>query len=222
MLKSLSAPKLIELRQLVRQIVLEQGRKVVVFSQWRRMLTLAHWAVSDLLERRRSARRLFHRGRGTAAADPEHRRVSRRSRLSHPLHQRCRRRRLEPPARGQLRDQSRASLEPGRARAADRPHLPPGPEAADRRLQPRLRAGHRIADRRPGRLEAGVFQGALRRRQRHGRLRAVFQLSWPRFKSCTSRPRSRPSHRRATWPTKMPIVADSHPSTTRLPTRSTR
>ena len=49
LLKSLSAPKLFELRQLVRQLVLEQGRKVVVFSQWRRMLTLAHWAVSDLL-----------------------------------------------------------------------------------------------------------------------------------------------------------------------------
>ena len=48
-LKGLSAPKLFELRQLVRQLVLEQGRKVVVFSQWRRMLTLAHWAVSDLL-----------------------------------------------------------------------------------------------------------------------------------------------------------------------------
>jgi superfamily II DNA or RNA helicase len=48
-LKGLFAPKLMELRQLVRQIVLEQGRKVVVFSQWRRMLTLAHWAVSDLL-----------------------------------------------------------------------------------------------------------------------------------------------------------------------------
>jgi superfamily II DNA or RNA helicase len=49
LLKSLSAPKLFELRQLVRQLVLEQGRKVVVFSQWRRMLNLAHWAVSDLL-----------------------------------------------------------------------------------------------------------------------------------------------------------------------------
>ena len=49
MLKGLFAPKLMELRQIVRQIVLEQGRKVVVFSQWRRMLTLAHWAVSDLL-----------------------------------------------------------------------------------------------------------------------------------------------------------------------------
>ena len=49
MIKGLSSPKLLELRQLVRQLVLEQGRKVVVFSQWRRMLTLAHWAVSDLL-----------------------------------------------------------------------------------------------------------------------------------------------------------------------------
>jgi hypothetical protein len=48
-IKGLSSPKLLELRQLIRQLVLNQGRKVVVFSQWRRMLTLAHWAVSDLL-----------------------------------------------------------------------------------------------------------------------------------------------------------------------------
>ena len=38
-IQGLSSPKLLELRQLVRQLVLEQGRKVVVFSQWRRMLT---------------------------------------------------------------------------------------------------------------------------------------------------------------------------------------
>ncbi len=50
MILGLSAPKLLELRQLIRQLVLEQGRKVVVFSQWRRMLTLAHWAVNDLLK----------------------------------------------------------------------------------------------------------------------------------------------------------------------------
>ncbi len=48
-LQGLSAPKLIELRQLIRQIVLDQGRKIVLFSQWRRMLTLAQWATSDLL-----------------------------------------------------------------------------------------------------------------------------------------------------------------------------
>src|SRR5262249_49862859 len=49
-LQGLATPKLIELRQLVQQIVLGQGRKVVVFSQWRRMLNLAHWAVRDLLD----------------------------------------------------------------------------------------------------------------------------------------------------------------------------
>jgi hypothetical protein len=48
-IKGLFAPKLLELRQLVRNIVLEQERKVVIFSQWRRMLTLAHWVVNDLL-----------------------------------------------------------------------------------------------------------------------------------------------------------------------------
>jgi superfamily II DNA or RNA helicase len=48
-IQGLSAPKLGELRQLVRQVVLEQGRKIVIFSQWRRMLALSHWAVSDLL-----------------------------------------------------------------------------------------------------------------------------------------------------------------------------
>ncbi len=48
-LKGLSAPKLLELRQLVRQLAVDQGRKIVIFSQWRRMLHLAHWAVSDIL-----------------------------------------------------------------------------------------------------------------------------------------------------------------------------
>jgi hypothetical protein len=48
-LESLDAPKLAELRELVASLVVTQGRKVVVFSQWRRMLELAAWAVSDLL-----------------------------------------------------------------------------------------------------------------------------------------------------------------------------
>jgi len=51
-LKGLSAPKLLELRQLVRQVVIDQGRKIVIFSQWRRMLHLAHWAVTDILAER--------------------------------------------------------------------------------------------------------------------------------------------------------------------------
>ncbi len=48
-LKGLSSPKLLELRELLGQIAAEQDRKVVVFSQWRRMLRLAHWAVRDVL-----------------------------------------------------------------------------------------------------------------------------------------------------------------------------
>jgi len=39
----------------------DQGRKVVIFSQWRRMLRLADWAVSDLL-RNQGKRSLFFTG----------------------------------------------------------------------------------------------------------------------------------------------------------------
>ena len=49
MIQGLSAPKLLELRQLVRQLVLDQGRKVVIFSQWRRMLTPGALGGGDLL-----------------------------------------------------------------------------------------------------------------------------------------------------------------------------
>ena len=49
-IESLDAPKLGELRELVTSLVLTQGRKVVVFSQWRRMLELGAWVVSDLLQ----------------------------------------------------------------------------------------------------------------------------------------------------------------------------
>lgn len=50
-LRGLASPKILELRELIGQIVLTQGRKVVVFSQWRRMLRLAHWATRDQLAR---------------------------------------------------------------------------------------------------------------------------------------------------------------------------
>ena len=48
-----------------------------------------------------------------------------------------------------------------------------GQKQPDRRLQPRLRGGDRVADRRPRRLQAGVLQGALRRRERRGPVRAL-------------------------------------------------
>ena len=60
-LHGLSTPKLVELRELITQLALAQGRKVVVFSQWRRMLRLAHWATRDQLARER-VRAVFFTG----------------------------------------------------------------------------------------------------------------------------------------------------------------
>jgi superfamily II DNA or RNA helicase len=52
-LRALGSPKLLELRELIGQLAVEQERKVVVFSQWRRMLRLAEWATRDVLARGR-------------------------------------------------------------------------------------------------------------------------------------------------------------------------
>jgi len=49
LLDRLDSPKLVELRELLRHLVVDSGEKVVVFSQWRRMLQLAGWSVADLL-----------------------------------------------------------------------------------------------------------------------------------------------------------------------------
>ncbi|MBI3491080.1 MAG: SWF/SNF helicase family protein [Acidobacteria bacterium] len=60
-LRGLASPKLVELRELIGQLALAQGRKVVVFSQWRRMLRLAHWVTRDQLARE-SVRAAFFTG----------------------------------------------------------------------------------------------------------------------------------------------------------------
>jgi superfamily II DNA/RNA helicase len=49
-LASLHAPKLLYLRDLVQRIAVDSGQRVVVFSQWRRFLDLAHWATAPRLE----------------------------------------------------------------------------------------------------------------------------------------------------------------------------
>jgi SNF2 family DNA or RNA helicase len=49
-LRTLWSPKLEAFRCLIEDLVLERGRKVIVFSQWRRMLQLAEWAIRDVLE----------------------------------------------------------------------------------------------------------------------------------------------------------------------------
>lgn len=60
-LKALASPKLLELRELIANIALSQKRKVVVFSQWRRMLQLAHFAITPVLSTA-GARALFFSG----------------------------------------------------------------------------------------------------------------------------------------------------------------
>lgn len=47
--ESLGMPKLHHLREIIESVVIEQGRKVVVFSQWRRSLQLAEWSLAGLL-----------------------------------------------------------------------------------------------------------------------------------------------------------------------------
>ncbi len=49
LLDTLDAPKLAEVRRLVMELAVAQQRKVVVFSQWRRMLELAAWVTRDEL-----------------------------------------------------------------------------------------------------------------------------------------------------------------------------
>jgi superfamily II DNA or RNA helicase len=65
LLDSLASPKLAELRELIAAIAVDQERKVVVFSQWRRMLRLAAWAVSDVL-RGAGVRAVFFTGEESA------------------------------------------------------------------------------------------------------------------------------------------------------------
>ncbi len=76
-LRGLASPKLLELRELIAQLALAQGRKVVVFSQWRRMLKLAHWATRDQLARERVRAAFLHGRGGPEAAHTEHRRLPR-------------------------------------------------------------------------------------------------------------------------------------------------
>ncbi|MGK5085036.1 DEAD/DEAH box helicase [Bdellovibrionota bacterium FG-1] len=47
----LNSPKLLEFRNLVEGLLTQPKLKIVIFSQWERMLRLAHWSVSDLLAR---------------------------------------------------------------------------------------------------------------------------------------------------------------------------
>ena len=89
-LKGLSCPKLLELRELIGQIVLDQERKVVVFSQWRRMLRLARLGHARRARAGQCPGGVLHRRGGPEAPDAEHRGVPRRPRVPRPLRHGCR------------------------------------------------------------------------------------------------------------------------------------
>ena len=43
-------PKLSEFRNIISSLLRQNGVKIVIFSQWVKMLSLAHWSIQDLLE----------------------------------------------------------------------------------------------------------------------------------------------------------------------------
>jgi SNF2 family DNA or RNA helicase len=65
--RTLDSPKLEEFARVLEDLLDESDRKIVVFSQWKRMLRLAHFAVRDLLDRRDLRAEVFHGGLGSSA-----------------------------------------------------------------------------------------------------------------------------------------------------------
>ena len=61
-LRLAGSPKLEELCHVFEDLLEEQGAKVVVFSQWERMLRLAHWALRGQLDARGARAEVFHGG----------------------------------------------------------------------------------------------------------------------------------------------------------------
>jgi superfamily II DNA or RNA helicase len=81
-IKALGSPKLEEFARVLEDLLDESDEKIVVFSQWERMLRLAHFVVRELLEKRDLRADVFHGGLNSRArgrlvdefdADPEFR-----------------------------------------------------------------------------------------------------------------------------------------------------
>ena len=66
-LKGLHSPKLEEFARVLEDLLDESESKVVVFSQWRRMLDLSHFVVRELLLQRDLRAEVFHGGLNTKA-----------------------------------------------------------------------------------------------------------------------------------------------------------
>jgi superfamily II DNA or RNA helicase len=68
-IKALGSPKLEEFARVLEDLLDESDAKIVVFSQWERMLRLAHFVVRDLLERRDLRADVFYGALNSRARD---------------------------------------------------------------------------------------------------------------------------------------------------------
>ena len=68
-IKALGSPKLEEFARVLEDLLDESETKIVVFSQWERMLRLAHFVVRDLLESRDLRAEVFHGGLSVTARE---------------------------------------------------------------------------------------------------------------------------------------------------------
>jgi SNF2 family DNA or RNA helicase len=66
-IKALGSPKLEEFDRVLEDLLDESDEKIVVFSQWERMLRLAHFTVRELLEQRDLRAEVFHGGLNSRA-----------------------------------------------------------------------------------------------------------------------------------------------------------
>ncbi len=68
-IRALNSPKLEEFARVLEDLLDESSTKIVVFSQWERMLRLAHFVVGGLLEARDLRAEVFHGGLTSKARD---------------------------------------------------------------------------------------------------------------------------------------------------------
>jgi superfamily II DNA or RNA helicase len=68
-IKNLGSPKLEEFERVMEDLLDDGGGKIVVFSQWERMLRLAHFVVRELLHERDLRADVFHGGLNSRARD---------------------------------------------------------------------------------------------------------------------------------------------------------
>ena len=177
-----ACPKLAELEKILEECRDNDDVKVIVFSEWERMLEL----VRGLCAPAQARLRLAHRHRAAEAPPRRDQRLQERPELPRLPQHRFRRDRPEPAER-QRRHQLRPAVEPGQARTAHRPRLAQAPDPRRHRHQPGLRKHHRA----PHAGHALQQAGAGRRRARPQRR--------PQGDQAPERPAGLPGQAPANW-----------------------